>query len=340
MAKQKADAGGMPGEIEMIESYFAPLAANTPGSFGLTDDAAVISPSPGRDLVVTSDALIADVHFFADDAAGDIAWKALAVNVSDLAAKGAQPQAYTLAIAMPGDLGRGWIEAFAAGLAEAQQAFGIGLAGGDTTSSPERLMIAITAWGTVAEGAMVRRSGGGTGYAVYVSGTIGDAALGLLARRGDEALRAAGLGLAETEFLIHRYLRPQPRLALAPLLQTYAAAAMDISDGLLLDLDRLCRASAGAGAVIEASAVPLSAAVALVLKAMPDMQERLLTGGDDYEILAAVRPEGEAAFQKAASAAGVRVTRIGRLTDSGRVEVTGRDGQLLNFAKSGFEHFR
>ncbi len=326
------------GEIEIIAEYFTPLAANTPGSLSLRDDAGYIVTQTDTRLIVTMDALVAGVHFFPDDAPEDIAWKALAVNVSDLAAKGARPKSYMLALAMPGAPSRQWLKAFTLGLERVQNIFGIGLLGGDTTATAGPLTIAITAFGELQGIQMPHRDGGKPGQAVYVTGTVGDAALGLKLRRGDATPADWGLDPAQADSLISRYLRPQPRLALAPVLAEQAAATLDISDGLLLDLSRLCLAS-GVGAKIEASAVPLSEAAEMGLEHCPELLETVLTGGDDYEILAAIAPEREDLFIAAAAKAGVAVKRIGSLTDDGEIRVVGADGGLLPLKASGYEHF-
>ena len=200
----------------MIQTYFAPLAAGLPGAHGLLDDCASLPPRAGEDLIVTTDAIAAGVHFFPDDAAGDIAWKALAVNVSDLAAKGATPAAYVMALAFPEQPEPEWLRAFSHGLAEAQAAFGIKLAGGDTDRRPGPLAITITAFGYVPAGRMVRRATAGPGDSIFVSGTIGDSALGLQLRRDAELAARWGLDQAAAQALIARYLRPEPRVALGP----------------------------------------------------------------------------------------------------------------------------
>jgi thiamine-monophosphate kinase len=325
-------------EIDLIESIFKPLAAATPGSLGLTDDAAIIEPPPGCELIVTADAVVGGVHFFPEDGAADIAWKSLAVNASDLAAKGAQPLAYTLCIALPGEPSREWLDAFASGLREAQQQFGIGLIGGDTVASPQALMIAITAWGAVPAGRMVRRNGAEPGDAAYVSGTVGDAALGLALRRDPALAQRWQLGGGELQHLLARYLRPQPRQALAAALQEYATAALDISDGLMLDFSRLCRAS-GIGGIIEAGAVPLSPAARRAIRHDSAYLETAITGGDDYEILATVSAGNESAFTSAAAAAGVAVTRLGVMREAPGSDLTGADGLPVKLSRHGYEHF-
>lgn len=325
------------GEDELIQTVFAPLAAGFPGALGLADDAAVLTPPAGMDLVLTTDAVAEGVHFFADDAAADVAWKALAVNVSDLAAKGARPLAYLMSLSFPAAPARAWLDGFAAGLAEAQAAFAIGLAGGDTDRRPGPLSVTITAIGAVPHGAMVRRGTAAAGDVLFLSGTLGDSALGLRLRAGS-APAAMGLAPEAADRLVQRYLRPTPRVRLAPALLAHASAAMDVSDGLVKDCGRLARAS-GVAAEIEAARVPFSEPALRALAAQPELLAVALTGGDDYEILAAVAPERADDFAAAAAAAGERVTRIGHLGGGTGVSVTASDGRALAFAATGWDHF-
>ena len=327
------------GEDGLIARYFAPLAENFSGAFGLRDDAAVIAPPEGTDLVISTDALIAGVHFLPDDAPEDIAYKALGVNVSDLAAKAAQPMAYSLALALPHGWREEWLARFAEGLREAQEAFGIALCGGDTTVSPAGpLMISVTAFGGVPHGRMIRRGGARPGDHLYISGTIGDAALGLKLRRSDADAQGWPLDSAGRQYLVGRYLRPEPRLRLREALLAHASAAMDVSDGLVIDCSRMCAAS-GVGGHIEAAQVPLSHAVRILIPADAGAMERVLTGGDDYEILAAIRPAEAHAFEAAAHGAGIRVSRIGEFGRQGtEVSVIGSDGQSMSFARPGYDH--
>ena len=327
------------GEDGLIAQYFAPLSRDFPGAFGLLDDAAVIAPPDGAELVVTTDALIAGVHFLPDDSPADIAYKSQAVNVSDLAAKAARPLAYSLALALARGWREEWLAGFAEGLREAQEAFGIALCGGDTTVSPAGpLMISVTAFGSVPRGRMIRRGGARAGDALYVSGTIGDAASGLKLRRGDADTQGWPLDEAARRHLIGRYLRPEPRLALRAALLAHAGAAMDVSDGLIIDCARMCDAS-GVGAHIEARDVPLSAYVQTLIPAETGALERVLTGGDDYEILAAIRPGEAQGFEAAAKAAGIRVSRIGAFGEAGgKLSVIGPDGQPMSFARPGYDH--
>lgn len=331
---EKADGG----EDELIATTFAPLASGFPGALDLKDDCAVLTPPAGEDLVLTTDAVAEGVHFLSDDAPADIAWKALAVNVSDLTAKGARPLAYLLSLSFPERPQRAWLDAFAKGLAEAQAAFGISLAGGDTDRRPGPLSATVTAIGCVPHGRMVRRASARAGDVLFLSGTLGDAALGLLLRQ--DRGRAAELGLdeAETQALVARYLRPAPRLALAPHLLTFATAAMDVSDGLIKDCGRLARVS-GLGATIEGAGLPFSAPVRAVLARRPDLLVLALTGGDDYEVLAAVAPDRADAFRAAAAGSGVPVAAIGRFGAGSGVTVSGLDGQPLETGTGGWDHF-
>lgn len=326
------------GEDALIQATFAPLASGVPGAFGLKDDCALLSPPPGMDLVLTTDAVAEGVDFFADDAASDIAWKALAVNVSDLAAKGARPLHYLLALSFPERPSDAWLESFQAGLAEAQAAFGLSLAGGDTDRRPGPLSIAVTAVGAVERGRFVQRGTAKAGDCLFVSGTLGDSALGLRLRQDPSLAGALGLDEAAQGALIGRYLRPQPRTALAPLLAEFASAAMDLSDGLVKDCGRLARAS-GLATRIDGRLVPLSSPGKKAVQSRSDLFAAVLTGGDDYEILAAVAPADQDAFRDAAAKGGVAVTEIGQLASGEGVTVLGPDGRPLDLARSGWDHF-
>jgi len=324
---------GIENESELIQTYLAPLASKVPGAFGLTDDAALLSIEPGTDLVVTNDPVIAGVHFFASDKPENIAWKALAVNVSDLAAKGADPRAYLLALAFPGPPERDWMAAFAQGLGAAQQAFGCHLIGGDTDHTPGPLSIGVTAIGTVPKGAFVQRRGAKAGDHVFVTGTIGDAALGLAIRR-DPRLFDHILSDADKNLLVDRYLRPQPRLGLVEALRKHASAALDISDGLLKDLARL---SGPLGLELKLEALPLSAPARAALASDGRVANLILGGGDDYELLVAVAPDQMAAFVR--SAGRLSVSDIGVLQTGVPITVIGRDGVRLEPDRAGYDHF-
>jgi thiamine-monophosphate kinase len=323
-------------EERLIARYLRPVATH-PGALGLVDDAAVLTPPPGCDLVLTTDGIIAGVHFFADDPAADISRKALRMNLSDLAAKGAKPLGFLLSLALPAGTDEGWIAAFASGLGDDAERYGCPLLGGDTDHTPGPISVSITAFGAVPHGRMVLRSTAKVGDCVVVTGTIGDAALGVKLR-GDKSLSARWrLGDAMVRHLEDRYLLPQPRNALAEAVQRSAAAAMDISDGLAGDLGKLCRASKVA-AEIDAARVPLSDATRAAVAAEPALMETVLTGGDDYEIILTLAPEKLAALRAAADAAGVPVTEIGRI-EAGEGARFAQNGKALTFARSAYSHF-
>ena len=306
----------LPPEFSRIARHFRPIAG--PGSLGLTDDAAVFAPPPGRDLVTTADAMVEGVHFLPGTAPGLIARKLLRVNLSDLAAMGAAPFGYLVTISVPRSLGEDWFAGFAAGLALDQAAFGISLLGGDTTETPGPLTLSLTAIGHVAPGAAILRSGARPGDAVWVTGTIGDGALGLHAARGE---------LPDPDgYLKGRYDLPTPRLGIP--IAGWARAAMDVSDGLFQDLGHICRAS-GVGATVEAARIPLSPQAAA---AGPAWRETAWVGGDDYELLLAA-PSG------VAPPPGVAVTRIGWFNDGAEVAVVGGDGAVLPLSGRGWSHF-
>ena len=323
------------GEFALIDRYFRPLATD-PGAFGLSDDAALYTPREDEDLVLKTDLIAAGVHFFADDPPGSIAQKALRVNLSDLAAKGASPVGYLLSIALPQDWTDAWIGSFTRGLKADQERYGITLLGGDTNRASGGLTVSVAALGRVPKGEMVLRSGATPGDVIFVSGTIGDAALGVRVRYGTIDPKPAGRGV---KHLLDRYLHPQPKMALAPLLRLHATSAMDISDGLVGDFTHICDAS-GVGGDIDALAVPLSKAARALVEADPSALKTVLTGGDDYEVLATVPEAVAAAFAADANAVGVPVTAIGRVTRGGPPPVVrGPGGKPLRLDGLGHTHF-
>jgi len=325
-------------EDRLIARYFGPLAQH-PGALGLADDAAILSPPAGCDLVLKADAIVGEVHFFPDDPPGAVAQKALRVNLSDLAAKGAKPLGFLLSLALPERIDDAWLAAFAGGLAADVEQYECPLLGGDTDRTPGPVTVSIATLGSVPRGSMVRRSGARVGDRVVVSGTIGDAALGLKLRKARASAARWGLTDAMRDHLLDRYLLPQPRNAIADAIRSFASAAMDVSDGLAGDLAKLCRAS-GVSATIDAARVPLSAAGHAAVAHDASMIEPVLTGGDDYEILASVSAAKLAAFRTAAAAVGVDLTEIGEITGSdGAPRFVGPDGLPLKFARPSFSHF-
>ncbi|HEX6959695.1 MAG TPA: thiamine-phosphate kinase [Ferrovibrio sp.] len=324
---------GSLGEFELIARYLAPLAADAPGAFGLEDDAAVIAAPADSDLVVTTDAMVEGIHFLKTDGAGRIARKLLRVNLSDLAAKGAEPIGYQLVLGLPAPVDEAWLADFAAGLAQDQQEFAFPLYGGDTIRSPSGLMLAVTAFGHVQKGGVLQRSGGQAGDDLYVTGTIGDAALGLevkLKRRPVPAAAAAAFDA--------RLHLPTPRLAVGRALRGTAHAAMDVSDGLVQDAGHIASAS-GLRVVIDASLVPFSDAARPLVAQDTGLLDVMLGGGDDYELLFSASPRNAASIRQIAMATGVAITRIGRLEAGSGVLVETADGRPITVGRAGFQHF-
>jgi thiamine-monophosphate kinase len=313
----------------------------------LRDDAALITPPPGKQLVITKDAIAQGVHYVGDELPDLIARKLLRVNLSDLAAKGAEPYGYLLGVALPKGIDAdAFLAAFTAGLREDQERFGIALLGGDSIAVNGPAVFSLTALGWVDAGAMLQRSTAGPGDHVYVSGTVGDAYLGLQVARHGPSLREQTIGPSSagspynfamrnsgddaTRNLLTRYQLPEPRLALGRKLIGIASACMDISDGLAQDMAQLCRAS-GAGATLQAAQIPLSDAA----RAAGTPLAQLLTGGDDYELLFTVPP------QRVPLLAALKepVTPIGVMTDASDVTVLDETGAPLRFSHSGYSHF-
>lgn len=322
------------GEDDLIARYFRPLATD-PGAFGLIDDAALLNHT-GDDLVVTTDAIVEGVHFLPDDPPDTIARKALRVNLSDLAAKGAVPAGFVLTLALR-EAKNEWLAPFAGALGEDASAFGCPVLGGDTVSTPGPLMISITAFGRVPPGKMVRRTGAKPGDWIAITGTIGDAALGLRVLKGKIA--GGELDTSAREFLIQRYRMPQPRSALAVAIRDHANAAMDVSDGLAGDLAKLCVAS-NVSAAIDLTAVPLSAHVQALLASGNADIETVVSGGDDYEVLCAVPENRWDSFAAAAREANVAVTSIGRVeAGAAAPRFLDKAGQPMMLKRLSYSHF-
>ena len=328
-----ADDDHTSAEDRLIARHFKPLAAH-PGALGLSDDAAFITPPAGCDLVLKTDAIVGGVHFFPDDAAHTVASKALRVNLSDMAAKGARPLGFLLSLAIPKEIGDAWLADFANGLRGDAVLFACPLFGGDTDRTPGPTTISIAMFGSVPEGTMVRRAGAKPGDIVFVSGTIGDAALGLKLRKDASLWK---LDTAQRQHLVSRYLLPQPRNALAEAVRLHATAAMDVSDGLAGDFAKLCRASQVA-AEIDVAKVPLSDAAKAVIAADAAMLETALTGGDDFEIVCTVASAKADSFRAAAKAANVPVTAIGTI-GAGEGARFLHGGEELSFKRASFSHF-
>lgn len=332
--------GDAPGSAEdrLIARYFKPLAKD-PRALGLLDDCAVMASPAGRDLVLTTDAIVAGVHFLADDPADTVARKALRVNLSDLAAKGAAPSGFLLTLALTDRVSEEWLAAFARGLGEDADDFRCPLLGGDTVRTPGPTSVSVTAFGTVPSGTMIARAGAKAGDYVLVTGTIGDAVLGLRLLREPRLAEPWNLDPALHEYLVARYRIPQPRSAAAEAVRTHASAAMDVSDGLVGDLGKLCAAS-GVSAEITVWDVPFSPAAQRVLKKEPLLGDAMLTGGDDYEVLCTISPSKVEAFRSAASRVGVSATAIGKIVaGSAPPRLVDREGRALSFVRPSYSHF-
>ena len=329
------------GEFDLISRYFAPLAAAEPGALGLLDDAAVLEPEPGQRLVVTTDSLVAGIHFPAGESPEHVASRLLGVNLSDLAAMGARPWAYTLSVAWPKDWDPGWVEGFAEELGREQERYGLHLVGGDTVSTPGPLTLCLTAFGTVAEDAELRRSSARPDDDIYVSGTIGDAALGLkILQDGIE-----GLSPDHAEALLDRYHRPRPRLELGRRLHGLAHGVIDLSDGLVADLGHVARASECL-ATIDASRVPLSDAGRAAIALEPGLLKLAVTGGDDYELLFTAPSSAAGDLETLSRELDLPLSAIGKIgpkEEGGKAPVTvtvvDGDGNEWVVEDGGYHHF-
>jgi thiamine-monophosphate kinase len=315
----------LPGEFALIRKYFAPLAAGFSGALDLEDDAATYAVPEGHELVLTADALVEGRHYLASDPADLIARKMLRVNLSDLAAKGAKPVGYLMTTALGPDIDEAWIAKFVAGLAADQAEYGIALMGGDTVATPGPTTLSVTALGIVPAGRALRRKGARPGDKLFVSGTIGDGALGL------KVLRHQLLELPPEHraALEDRYHLPQPRLKLgaALLASGVVTASMDVSDGLVADAGHIAQASR-CGLVIHADRVPLSPAAQEALAEDLDLLPVILGGGDDYELLFT-----------ASGWVGDGATEIGEVVAGSGVKVLDRDGAEIALSVGGFQHF-
>ncbi|MGB1540191.1 MAG: thiamine-phosphate kinase [Rickettsiales bacterium] len=298
-------------EFARIHTYFAPLATAEPGAFDLKDDAAMLTPKAGEQLVITQDTLVENIHFPQNEHPFLVAQKSLRVNLSDLIAKGAKPHCYFLSLSLPEHTDEKWLANFVEGLAEDQKAYGITLMGGDSTRSPHSIVITVTAIGTTSA-PMIQRKGAKPGDTIYVSGTIGDSGLGHAILQGQHPQADASTKAT----LKHRYQQPNPRIELIDTLQRHAHAAMDVSDGLLQDLRHLCETS-GVGAKLELEKIPLSGAAQNLLGETPSADDLLMlaTAGDDYEVLFT-------AAENTLEAMPTPVTAIGKITDKADMVIT------------------
>ncbi|MBT4906295.1 MAG: thiamine-phosphate kinase [Rhodospirillaceae bacterium] len=325
-------------EFDLIRRYFEPLSNGEPGALGLRDDAAWLRPDPGTEIIVSADAIVAGVHFPTSTMPGDVARRALRVNLSDIAAKGAQARCYTLTLQLPDTVDEEWLAAFAAGLAGDHETYGVSLLGGDTTRTSGPLSLSINIFGQIAENSMIKRSSAGAEDDVYVSGTIGDACLGLGSIVGGLAVDDA----ADRAFLEGRFWRPDPRVSLGPALVGVATASADVSDGLVADLGHICAAS-DVAAEIHQHLVPISDAARRLVTDNQPLRTNLMTGGDDYEIVFTAPVSARETIVSIASQIGVSITRIGCTipVTSGATAVTVHDeaGDIVEVGVGGYRHF-
>ena len=316
------------GEFDLIARYFTRPVYRA--ALGVGDDCALLAPAPGMQLAVSSDMLVEGRHFFADVAPELLGHKALAVNLSDLAACGARPLAFTLALALP-RVDEAWLAGFSRGLLALADAHGCELVGGDTTQGP--LNICITVFGEVPAGQALLRSGARAGDDLYVSGTLGDARLALEALLGHTALPPEVLAATRL-----RLEQPTPRVALGLALRNVASSAMDVSDGLLGDLSHILKAS-GVGARIDTSITATLMAHAGAAASPEQLHQCTLTGGDDYELAFTAPPSQRAAVAAAAQASRTPVTRIGTVEAAPGLLLVDALGQPVEHRYASFDHF-
>ena len=299
-------------ERELIETYLRPLTKGAKAALDLKDDAALLEPPTGHQLVISKDLLVEGVHFLSQDSAANIGFKALAVNISDMNAKAASPLGYFLGLSLPAPPTPEWMQDFCTSLDVLGSAFNCPLLGGDITGSKGGLVLSITVMGSVEAGKMVKRSTAGAGDQIFVTGSVGDAFLGLQLMQSPSLQDKWHLTDEEVKFLRHRYCHPIPRGGANALLKQHASAAIDLSDGLVSDLEKLCAASEKS-AEISLASIPLSEPLQKAIKAEPTLFDQALSWGDDYEILAAIPEEGLPSFTKDVLFSGVTMTNIGTI---------------------------
>lgn len=313
-------------EFRLIDRVFSPATDHTLLAGG--DDAALLVPTPGTQLAISTDMLVEGVHFLPGTDAEALGHKVLAVNLSDLAAMGARPRWAFLAVSLP-DLDEPWCERFMAGFLALAGRFGVDLAGGDTTRGPRNLCVTVV--GECAPGAALRRDGARAGDDIHVSGVVGEAATGLQSRR-----RLLGADASDVEHCRRRLDRPEPRVSLGRALAGVAHAAIDVSDGLVADLGHICSRS-GLGATLEWARLPHSSAMAAL--PAPERMAAVLSGGDDYELIFTAPVTVREQVARIAADCGVPLTRIGRMGVGSGVSVLDHDGRALALDRGGFDHF-
>lgn len=329
-------------EDELISQIFAPIAGD--GALGLHDDVALLPSPQGSELVLTVDTIVGGVHYFPGDPPGAVARKALRVNLSDLASKGAEPLGFLLSLSMPPQTSLSWIAAFAEGLGADARAYDCPLLGGDTVRTQGPVTISITAVGRVPSGYLVRRTGARVGDILAVTGTIGDSALGLALRLAEEGQSNGNLGwrdeLTPLEYahLTQRYLLPEPRNAIASAIRDYASGAMDVSDGLIGDARKFLRTS-GVSGRIDLESVPLSQAARAAIDLSPELLKTAVTGGDDYEVLCSVPPARFEALRVQCAQENVGLTAIGKVEEGNAPLSAFLEGTEYLIDRGSYSHF-
>ena len=325
----------MADEFDLIKRLFVPLTGGRPEALNLADDVALIAGPAGTQWAITKDAMVAGVHFFPDDPPELIARKLVRVNLSDLAAKGAEPCFLLLATCFPKNLDEAWLDRFASGLKADCAMFGVAVIGGDTVATSGPLVLSLTAVGRIPEGEALLRSNARSGDEIWLSGSLGDGALGLLVAKGE----GRALPKAHADALLDRYRLPRPRVALGPRLRGLAHAAMDVSDGLVADLGHLCRASKLHGD-IEADRLPLSEAAQAALAAgVGEGLATVVSGGDDYEILFTAPPDARGSLEALSRELDLRLTSIGRMGVGEGVALLDKAGAEITLSRAGYNHF-
>jgi thiamine-monophosphate kinase len=315
-------------EFELIARHFTRPAANA--VLGVGDDCALVDVTNGMDLAISLDTMVSGTHFFPDVDPENLGHKALAVNLSDMAAMGAMPYWAMLALTLP-NVDHAWLASFAKGFFDLAQEYNVSLIGGDTTRGP--LTMTVTIMGEVPAGAALRRSGAKVGNDVWVSGNVGDAALAVAHRHGRVVL-------AEEDYheALMRLYEPTPRVALGQALRGLATAAIDISDGLLADLTHICRLS-GVGATVELQSVPVSG-IGLKHIGSDAGRNAILAGGDDYELCFTAHPNSRESIQELTDVLGIPITRIGQIKRGKGVSLLGPDGKAVRIDGRGYDHFQ
>lgn len=320
-------------EFSFIERYLSPLTFGKSEALSLQDDAAIIPCRPGYDTIITKDAIAEGTHFFKDDSPYDIARKLVRVNISDLAAKGATPYCCFLALILPNNSNEKWLQEFTSGLKNDLEEFGCFLAGGDTTAHNGGLVLTLTALGHVPTGKTILRKGAVSGDIIFTTGTIGDSYLGLEILKGNYKI----LSRQAKEYSQKRYFIPEPRINIGKELLNIATSAADISDGLLADLENICKAS-NVGAEITLSKIPFSSAALEAINIDNNFLIKAIAGGDDYELIFTAPAHMENKISEISQKTGIKITKIGKITAGYGVKTIGDNNQSIVINNKGYRH--